>query len=105
MEKANLEHIKRLLEITEGEHNHELLLSVKNLRELGTSPFPYIVPVIPLPLLVELIKGEHFILINLMKSIPGSSSQAGFAQEQEPQAKITEGALTSFVQPDQSPLT
>ena len=32
-----MEHIKWLLEITEGEHNHKLLLSVKNLWELGTN--------------------------------------------------------------------
>ena len=37
-----------------------------------------------------------------MKSIPGSSSQAGSAQES--QAKIIERALVSVVQPDQSPL-
>ena len=57
VEKASLELIKQLLKITEGERNHELLLSVKNLQELGDSPFPYIVPVIPRPLPAELIKG------------------------------------------------
>ena len=31
IEKAYLENIRRLLEITEAEHNHELLLTVKNL--------------------------------------------------------------------------
>ena len=31
MEKASLDHIKRLLEIIEGERNHKLLLFVKNL--------------------------------------------------------------------------
>ena len=40
VEKASLEHIRLLLEITEGERNHELLLSVKNLRELGAKPSP-----------------------------------------------------------------
>ena len=39
----------RLLEITDRERN-ELLLSVKNLHELGSSPFPYITPFIPRPL-------------------------------------------------------
>ena len=56
MEKASLECIRRLLEITEGERNHDLLLYVKNLRELGASPFPYVVPIIPRLLLVELVK-------------------------------------------------
>ena len=79
MEKASLDSIRSLLEITKGERNHELLLSVKNLQQLGTSPFPYIVPVIPRPLPKELIKGEHFVLADLLKLILGSSSQAGFA--------------------------
>ena len=74
VEKARLDRIKRLLEITEREHNHELLLFAKNLQELGPNPFPYIVHVIPRPLLEELIKGEHIILHDLLKSIPGSYS-------------------------------
>ena len=77
-------------------------MSAKNLQELGASPFPYIVPVLPLPLLEELVKGEHFVLTNLLKSILVSSSQVGFTQE--PQAEITEGALVSFVRLKQSPL-
>ena len=86
MKKASLECIRRLLKITEGECNHELLLSMKNLQELGANHFPYIVLVISRPLPVELIKGEHFVLVNLLKSIPGSSSQVGVGQE--PQADI-----------------
>ena len=81
VEKASLESIRRLHEITEGECNHELLLSMKNLQELGVNPFPYIVHVIPLPLPAELIKGEHFILADLLNSIPSSSSQAVLDQE------------------------
>ena len=77
--------INRLLEITKRECN-ELLLSVKNLQELGSSPFPYITFVIPRPLPGEAVRGEHFVLTNLLKLIPCSSSQARFAQE--PQAKI-----------------
>ena len=91
-----------MLEITEQEHNHELLLSVKNFQEFGVSPFPYIFPILPRPFPEELVKGEHFVLKDLLKSIPGSSSQAGSAQE--PQAEIVEGALVSFVRLNQSPL-
>ena len=93
VEKASLERIRRILEINEGEHNHELLLSMKNLWELGVSPFPYIVPVIPRPLLAELVRGEHFVLANLLKSIPSSSSQVG--DDQEPQVETAQGALVS----------
>ena len=76
MEKARLDRISRLLEITERERNHELLLFVKNLQELGVGPFPYIVPVFPRPLPYKLVKGEHFVLKDLLKLIPRSSSQA-----------------------------
>ena len=102
VDKTRLDCIRWILKITEREHNHKIFLFVKNLQELGASPFPYIVPVIPRLLPEELIKGEHFIFADLMKSIPGSSSQAGSAQE--PQAKITQDALATFVRPNQSPL-
>ena len=65
--------ISRLLEITERERN-ELLLSVKNSQKLGSNHFPYIAPVIPRPLLGEVVRGEHFVLYDLLKSISGSSS-------------------------------
>ena len=102
MEKASLKRIRRLLEIIEAKCNHKRLLSVKNLLELGASPFSYIIPVIPRSLPEELVMGEHFVLANLLKLILSSSSQAGSAEE--PQAEIVEGALVSFVRLDQSPL-
>ena len=102
MEKVSLELIRRILEITKEERNHELLLSVKNLRELSFSPFPYIVPFIPLPLPAELVRGEHFTLTGLLKSILGNSLQAGFTQE--PQVETAQETSASFVRPDQSPL-
>ena len=71
MEKASQDHIRWLPEITEGERNHELLLFVKNLQELGVDPFPYIVPIIPRSLPKEIIKGEHCGLADLLKLIPG----------------------------------
>ena len=82
-----MDRIRQLLEITKRECNHEFLLFEKNLQELGASPFTYIVPVIPRPLPGELIKGENFILADLLKSIPGSSSQAG--SDQEPQVEFS----------------
>ena len=93
--------IIRLLEIIEREHS-ELLVSVKNSQELVSSPFPCIALIIPHPLPEEVVMGEHFVLADLLKSISGSSSQAGSVRE--PQAEITEGALVSFVRPEQSTL-
>ena len=93
-----MERIKQLLEITKRECNHELLLSMKNLWELGASPFRYIIPVIPSSLQEVLVKGEHFVFSDLLKSISGSSSQEG--SPQEPQAEVAEGALVSFFRPN-----
>ena len=75
---------------------------MKNLWELGTIHFPYIVPVILHSLPEELIRGEHFILADLLRSISGSSSQA--KSTKETQAESPEGASVSFAQPDQTPL-
>ena len=61
VEKARLDRIRWLLEITERKRDHKLLLSTKNLQELGASPFPYIVPIIPRSLLEELIKGVNIL--------------------------------------------
>ena len=72
---------------------------MKNLRELGTSPFRYIVPIIPRSFSVELVKGEHFVLSDLFKSIPDSSSQVGSAQ-----VEVAEGGLVKSIQLDQLPL-
>ena len=72
--------ISRLLEITERERS-ELLLSVKSSQKLGSSPFPYIAPVISRPLPGEDVWGEDFVLVDLVKSISGSPSQVGSAQE------------------------
>ena len=74
VEKAGLENIRQLLEIMEAQHNLELLLIVKNLRELGGNLFSYIIPIVPRSLPAEVIKGEHFVLIDLLKLVSGSSS-------------------------------
>ena len=100
VEKANLECIRRMLEITETERKHKLLLSVKNLLKLGVGTFHYIVPVIPRPLSAELIKREHFVVVDLFKSFPGNSSQVGSAQ-----VEVAKGALVKFFRHDQLPLT
>ena len=82
--KARVNHmfldISRWLEIIERERN-ELLFFVKNSQELGSSPFPYIAPVIPRPFHGEVVGGEHFVLADLLKSISGSSSQVRSARE------------------------
>ena len=47
VEKVGFKNIQKLLEISERERYHEILLTVKNLRELSRNPSPYILPIIP----------------------------------------------------------
>ena len=68
---------------------------LRNLRELAACIFPYIIPIIPRSLPVELIEGEHFILTDLCKSSLGSSSRAVAAQEDL--AEAATGALVGFI--------
>ena len=63
-----------MLEISEQERNHEVLLIVKNLHDLSRHPSPYSVPIISHPLLSEIVEGEHFVTADLLNLIPGSSS-------------------------------
>ena len=75
MEKASFKKIKMLLEIFERDH-HEILLTAKNLRELSCSPSPYIIPVIPRPLPIEILEGEYYVISDLLNLAPSSSSPA-----------------------------
>ena len=47
MEKASLEKIHRLLQVSEQERHYEALLTLKNLADVRQSPAPYNLPVIP----------------------------------------------------------
>ena len=76
MEKSGFKNIQKLLEISKQERHHKILLTVRNLRELSRSPSPYILPVIPCPLPIEIVEGEHYVISNLLNLAPGSSSPA-----------------------------
>ena len=76
VEKASFKKIQKLLEISERERHHEFLLIVRNLRELSHSPYPYILPVIPRPLPIEIVEGEHYVIVDLLNLASGSSSLA-----------------------------
>ena len=76
VEKANFEKIQKLLEISERKRHHEILLTAKNLCELSHSLSPYIIPVIPCPLPIEIVKGEHYVIVDLLNLAPGISSPA-----------------------------
>ena len=76
MEKAGFKNIQKLLEIFERERHHEILLPVRNLRELSRNPSPYILPVIPHPLPTEIVEGEHYVIADLLNLALSSSSPA-----------------------------
>ena len=76
---------------------------VKNLRELGGSPFPYIIPIVPRSLSVEVIEGEHFVLIYLLKLVLGSSSQAISTHEGQTKATTRTLVRPAHVNQPQSP--
>ena len=73
MEIASFKKIQKLLEISERERHHEILLTAKNLRELSRSPSPYIILVIPCPLPAEIVEGKHYVIADLLNLTLGSS--------------------------------
>ena len=76
VEKASFKKIQRLLEISERERHHEILLTAQNLRELSRSPSAYIIPIIPRPLPAKIVEGEQYVIVDLLNLAPGSSSPA-----------------------------
>ena len=89
--------------MTKTECNHELLLTVKNLRELGGSPFPYIIPIITHSFPAEVIEGEHFVLTDFLNLVPSSSSQPIPAQEDQMEATTRTLVRFARVAQPQSP--
>ena len=77
MEKSSFEKIQRLLKISERERHHAILLTTKNLRDLSSSPSPYIIPVIPCFLLAEIVEGENYVIVDLLNLAPSNSSPTG----------------------------
>ena len=65
-----------MLEISERERHHKILLTTKNLRELSRSPSSYIIPVIPRLLPAEIVEGEHYVIADLLNLAPGNLSLA-----------------------------
>ena len=76
VEKAGLKKIKKILEISEWERHQEILLTAKSLHELSRNPSSCILPVIPRPLPVEVVEGEHYVVVDLLTLVPGSLSPA-----------------------------
>ena len=71
VEKANLEKIRRLLEVSEQERHCEVLLTLKNLADVRRSPTPYSLSIIPWSLPSEIVGGEHFVTTHLLDFLVG----------------------------------
>ena len=80
MEKASLEKIRQLLEVSEREHHYKVLLTSKNLADVRRNLAPYSLPIIPHPLPSEIVDGEHFVTTNLLCLISGDTSTSGGAK-------------------------
>ena len=74
VEKASLEKIRRLLEISEQERHYEVLLTLKNLTDVRRNPAPYSLLIISRPLPLEIVDGEHFVTTGLLNLTTGSAS-------------------------------
>ena len=77
VEKASLKKIRRLLEVSEQERHYEVFLTLKNLADVRRSPAPYRLPIIPRPLPLEIVDGDHFITTDLLSLIASSASPFG----------------------------
>ena len=76
MEKASLEKICWLLEISEQERHYEVLLTLKNLADVRQNPTPYSLPIIPRLLPSEIVDREHFIAADLLHLTAGGASSS-----------------------------
>ena len=95
VEKASLEKIRRLLEVSEEERHCEVLLTLKNLAEMRQSSAPYSLPNIPCSLPSEIVGGEHFVTTDLLDLLAG---RAPSPRDPEAEALSREQALhASFV--------
>ena len=99
VEIASFEKIQSLLEIFEQERHHEVLLTVKNLHDLSRHLSPYNVLIILHPLPSKIVEGEHFVTVDLLNLILGSSSPA-----REVEIEAAGWELVISTQPVQLPL-
>ena len=97
VERASFAKIRRMLEISEHERHHEVILTVKNFHDLSHHPSPYSVPIIPCPLPSEVVEGEHFVAVDLLSLILGGSSLAREAESEATGRELV--IITQFAQP------
>ena len=108
VEKASLGKIRRLLEGSKRECHYKVLLTSKNLADVRRNPAPYSLPIIQHPLPSEIVDGEHFVIVDLLRLISGCSSTSGGAKAEityrgpvarspsRPSASNSEGSSSAY---------
>ena len=98
VEKASLEKIRRLLEVSEQERHYEALLTLKNLADVRQSPAPCSLPIFPRSLPLEIVEGEHFVtsdLLSLLASCaPSTRDPEAEASHREQASRASPISLT-----------
>ena len=77
VKKASFEKIRRLLEVSKRERHYKVLLTLKNLVDFRRNPTCYNLPVIPCLLPSEVVVGEHFVNVDLLRLISSGASTSG----------------------------
>ena len=99
VEKSSFEKIRRLLEVSERERHYKVLLTSENISAMRHNPTPYNLPVLPRPLLWDVVEGEHFVVANLRRLVSrgASSSRDPIVEASSPVQGIgsASGASTS----------
>ena len=73
VEKSSLEKIRQLLEIFEQERHYKVMLTPDNISAVRRNPAPYTLPVIPRPLPLDIVEGEHFVIADLRRLISSNA--------------------------------
>ena len=69
VEESSFEKISRLLEVYERERHYKVLLTSENISAMRHNPTPYNLPVIPRPLPLDVVEGEHFVVVDLRRLV------------------------------------
>ena len=77
MEKSSFEKICRLSEISEQERYYKVLLTLDNIFTVRHNLAPYTLLVIPRPLPLDVVEGEHFVIADLRRLVLSSAHPSG----------------------------
>ena len=71
VEKSSIKKIRRLLEISKRERHYQVLLTRENISAVRRNLAPNTLPVIPRPLPLNVVEGEHFVLVDVRRLVSG----------------------------------